>query len=425
MNQSKIEQSVIGKMLMFEGLFYEYVNVLQVDAFIDAKCNAVYSAMAEIAKSHFPDALSIEQKLGTENAPEFGWGYFVMDLQNRVADANIEWMIAQLMENRQKRLVKSLAAKIDSIDINESLDSIMALLHREVDNVILNTSSKGDSVQTSLQRVYKQMQEKEQFGIMTPITKLNNVTGGYKQGHLIVYAGRPGMGKTAALVGDAIQACRKGKSVHIVSTEMTQDELLKRMIIQVSNIDSENVRSRQMSDSEWRAFNKAIGEIEKWDLTIDERNRKITDVVSRCKAENMKRNLDLILVDYIQRLEGTKQYREQEINEITQAMKNMAKDFKCPVVALAQLNRAVEQRTDKRPMLSDLRESGSIEQEGDVVMFFYRPEYYQVESWEDGTPTFNEAEIIIAKNRHGQTGKFKLSWDGSRMRYSDLGVQFY
>jgi replicative DNA helicase len=295
-------------------------------------------------------------------------------------------------------------------------------------------------------------------GLTTGLADLNNKTGGLHHSDLIIIAGRPGMGKTALATNIAFNAAQRwmqdmedgidpkkssGAAVAFFSLEMSSDQLATRILSEQSGISSENLRMGKITQNEFNRLANASIDLQTLPLFIDD-TAGLTIATLHSRARRMKRqhNIGMIVVDYLQLLRGTHrnagENRVQEISEISRGLKNIAKDLNVPVIALSQLSRAVEQRDDKRPLLSDLRESGSIEQDADIVMFVYREEYYlqgqepeieketEYTKWQnDMERVFNQAELIIAKQRHGATGKIRLSFQANITKFADLGREGY
>jgi replicative DNA helicase len=257
-------------------------------------------------------------------------------------------------------------------------------------------------------------------GLATGIAALDRATCGLQRTDLIVLAGRPGMGKSALAMNVATHiAARLKENAAVFSLEMSRDQLIRRIMASEASVDSTHIRNGRLSDIEWEALAKAASPLSEALLFIDDTGGlRLAECASRCRRMALERGkLGLVVVDYLQLMQaglgGHGRNREQEISEITRTMKALAKELNCPVLALSQLNRDLEKRPDKRPMLSDLRESGAIEQDADVVMFVYRDEYYNPGQRE------GEAEIIIAKNRSGPLCTVPAHWNGKVTRFSE------
>lgn len=252
-------------------------------------------------------------------------------------------------------------------------------------------------------------------GIATPFPELDEKTAGFQKGDMILVAARPSMGKTTFALNLAQHAAlREGKSVAIFSLEMSTDQLVYKILCAEANVDNNNLRKGDLDETDWDNIARATGPLSKAKIFIDDTiGISVLEMKSKARRLKIEHGLDLIVIDYLQLMSGNGENRQQEVSEISRSIKIMAKEIGCPVIALSQLSRAPEQRTDHRPMLSDLRESGSIEQDADLVMFLYRDEYYNKDTENPG-----EAEVIIAKQRNGPTGTVKLAWIGKYGKFA-------
>lgn len=259
-------------------------------------------------------------------------------------------------------------------------------------------------------------------GVTTGFTDLNRITNGLHKSDLILLAARPSMGKTALALNIAANAARVGKTVALFSLEMSKTQLGNRLLSTMSDVDSMSLNTGNLSDENMRDLITALEQMEQYKLFIDD-TAGITLLEMRSKARRIKHEhgLDLIVIDYLQLMQGgrsrlSEQNRQQEISEISRSLKALARELDVPILALSQLSRNVEMRAEKKPQLSDLRESGSLEQDADMVMFLYRDEYYN----RDDTSNQNIAELILAKNRNGPTTSIRLQFKKETMRFGDL-----
>ena len=255
-------------------------------------------------------------------------------------------------------------------------------------------------------------------GITTGFKDLNKKINGLQRTDLILIAARPAMGKTAFSLNLVQNAALKGDaSVAVFSLEMSKEQLVQRMLSSQSSVELKKIKTGTLNDNDWPRIIDAMAVLSDAKIHIDDTpGIKISELRSKCRKLKIEKGLDLVLIDYLQLMEGegNNESRQQEISKISRSLKILAKELNCPVVALSQLSRAPEQRADHRPMLSDLRESGAIEQDADIVMFLYRDEYYHADS-----ESKNIGEVIIAKNRHGETGSVELVWLGEVQRFGD------
>lgn len=312
-------------------------------------------------------------------------------------------------------LLKSIEENKDLSVIAEGMDKLS-----RIDEI--GQKRKFD-MKTLLLRIYEKAEQDrgDLTGIDTGYTDLNKMTGGLQNQDLIILAARPSMGKTAFALNLLSNICEKGWMVDIFSLEMPEESLMNRIICSVGNIDSSKMRNpnKQFSDQDWSKFTMSIGKISSFNLEIhDDPSMRLQQMRSHLIPKRRK-NPDvpmLVIIDYLQLMQGSgNQNRVQELGEISRGLKILARDLNCPVIALSQLSRAVEQRQDKRPMLSDIRESGNIEQDADLIAFLYRDDYYNKESEEK-----NVTEIIIGKHRNGPTGMVKLAFLKEHNKFVNL-----
>jgi replicative DNA helicase len=418
----EMEKKVLGHLIFDKKTFYLYFHRLSLSTFYSPTNQAIFQAMAKVQETEHPSAMVLMHHLDKSTGPKNGWDFYLMSLESGLSDYNLDGQIAILKELEAKRKIEQFAIKLNQQDFTDSSADIFERIEsdlRELRNGRIKNSERASEIVADY---IKDLESPNPIGIMTNIHAFNKITAGLKPGELIIYAARPGMGKTAKMVADCVHACLAGKKVRIVSAEMTRKELMARIIVLLTNIPFPRIKTRDLQQDDWVKINKAVGIVEKWHLTIDESTR-LSDIISNAKSAYHEEPYDLLAVDYIQRISGNKERREQEVNEIAMSFKNLAKEFGIPVIALAQLNRQNESRGDKRPLLADLRESGAIEQEADMVMFLHRPEYYHITELEDGTPSAGMGELVIAKYRSGETGTIVVRWDGMRMKYYDLNQE--
>ena len=274
---------------------------------------------------------------------------------------------------------------------------------------------------TKLEELYNRKQHIT--GVPTGFAELDYKTAGLHGSELILVAARPAMGKTAFALNLATNAALRGNApVAIFSLEMSKDQLVNRILCSEAMVDSNKVRTGKLDEDDWVKLAGAIGPLSEAEMYIDDTpGISVMEIRTKCRKLKMEKNIGLVVIDYLQLVQGNKRTasREQEISEISRSLKILAKEINVPVIALSQLSRAVEQRPDHRPMLSDLRESGAIEQDADIVMFLYRDDYYNKESEKKDI-----AEVIIAKQRGGQTGTVELLWMGNYTKFVNLERRF-
>tara|TARA_R110002074_G_scaffold237724_4_gene409659 strand:+ start:78 stop:1160 length:1083 start_codon:yes stop_codon:yes gene_type:complete len=293
-------------------------------------------------------------------------------------------------------------------------------------NVAKNYETAQDLVKEAISKIEEISKQEGLSGIPSGFTKVDRVTAGWQPSDLIILAARPGMGKTAFVLSMARNmAIDHNRPVAVFSLEMASVQLITRLISGETGLSSEKLRKGTLDDHEWQQLLTKVKALEKAPLYIDDTPAiSIFDLRAKCRRLVAQSNIQLIIIDYLQLMTAggkSNGNREQEISTISRSLKSIAKELKVPVIALSQLSRAVETRGgNKRPLLSDLRESGAIEQDADIVSFIYRPEYYDITEWEDGSPSEGQAEFIIAKHRNGGLENIKLRFQGSMAKFSDL-----
>ena len=380
------------------------------------------------------DLITLQERLKEKDVPaEIASLEFVKDLVTAVpTSANVKYYAEIVAE-------KSLMRKL--IRLNEDIantcyagkEPLEAILEKTEKSVfeLLQKRNTGDYVpirqvvMNALDRIEKASKNKGTVtGIPTGFIDLDYKLSGLQPSDLILVAARPSMGKTAFVLNIAQYiAFKKNKAVAIFSLEMSKEQLVNRLFSLESQVDAQSLRTGNMKDSDWEKLIEGAGVIGKSKLIIDDTpGISISELRSKCRKYKLEHGLDIVIIDYLQLMTGSvgksSESRQQEISEISRALKGLARELNVPVIALSQLSRAVESRPDKRPMLSDLRESGAIEQDADVVMFIYRDEYYNKDS-----EFKKQAEIIIAKQRNGPVGTVNLAWLGEYTKFANLSRQ--
>ncbi len=414
------EQSVIGSMIMDKDAILMASEVLDNSDFYEQQHGILFDTMLELFNEGKPvDLVTLQNRLKEKDVPpQLSSLEFIGDLVASVpTSANVKYY-AQIVRDKAvlRRLIKvAEEAANDCYLDKEKLDTILEKIEKQVFNISQNRGTKefADIKEIVLRSIDSiEAASKNQgsvTGIATGFYDLDYKTAGLQPSDLILIAARPSMGKTAFALNIAeYVALRSNITTAIFSLEMSQDQLAKRLLAMNSRVDSQNIRTGNLSAEEWANLMESARIIGNSNLVIDDTSSiSISELRSKCRKLKLERNLGLIIIDYLQLMSGNKksESRQQEISEISRSLKALAREINVPVIALSQLSRAVEQRPDKRPMLSDLRESGAIEQDADVVMFIYRDDYYNLDSEEPGV-----TEVIIGKQRNGPTGTIKLAW---------------
>ena len=429
------EQSVVGAMLMDKDAMTTASEIVSGADFYQSAYGVIFDSMVELFNEGKPvDLITLQERLKEKDVPaEIASLEFVKDLVTAVpTSANVKYYAEIVAE-------KSLMRKL--IRLNEDIantcyagkEPLEAILEKTEKSVfeLLQKRNTGDYVpirqvvMNALDRIEKASKNKGTVtGIPTGFIDLDYKLSGLQPSDLILVAARPSMGKTAFVLNIAQYiAFKKNKAVAIFSLEMSKEQLVNRLFSLESQVDAQSLRTGNMKDSDWEKLIEGAGVIGKSKLIIDDTpGISISELRSKCRKYKLEHGLDIVIIDYLQLMTGSvgksSESRQQEISEISRALKGLARELNVPVIALSQLSRAVESRPDKRPMLSDLRESGAIEQDADVVMFIYRDEYYNKDS-----EFKKQAEIIIAKQRNGPVGTVNLAWLGEYTKFANLSRQ--
>lgn len=425
------EQSVVGAMLMDKDAITAASEMISGSDFYQSAYGVIFDSMVELFNEGKPvDLITLQERLREKEVPaEIASLEFVRDLVTAVpTSANIKYY-AQIVADKSmmRRLIK-LNEEIENVCYagKEPLEAVLEKTEKSVFE-LLQRRNTGDYVPirqvvlNALERIEKASKNKGTVtGIPTGFIDLDYKLSGLQPSDLILVAARPSMGKTAFVLNIAqYVAFKKKKSVAIFSLEMSKEQLVNRLFSLESQVDAQALRTGNMKDSDWEKLIEGAGIIGQSQLIIDDTpGISVSELRSKCRKYKLENDLDLIIIDYLQLMTGSigrsSESRQQEISEISRSLKGLARELNVPVIALSQLSRAVEGRPDKRPMLSDLRESGAIEQDADVVMFLYRDEYYNPD-----TEKKNIAEVIVAKQRNGATGSIELVWLGQYTKFAN------
>lgn len=424
------EQSVIGSMLMDREAVIVATDMLTKDDFYSAQYGILFEAMAQLNREGKPaDLVQVQEKVRQSGAPqEIAEMEFLREVLATVpTSANIRHY-AEIVKNKSvlRKLIR-VSAKIEE-ECYEAKDDINNILFEAEKNITAVTQGGGNAEFQPIGEVVIEALDRMQAaakaggkitGIATGFADLDYKTAGLQNSDFILVAARPSMGKTAFVLNIAQYVSVKHDiTTAIFSLEMSKVQLVNRIISMESKVDSKNIRTGNLSVAEWSNIAEGASAVGNSKLIIDDTpGISIGELRSKCRKLKRDNNLGLIMIDYIQLMSGggKSESRQQEVSEISRALKGIARELNVPVIALSQLSRAVEGRPDKRPMLSDLRESGAIEQDADVVMFIYRDDYYKKDSDRKGI-----AEIIIAKQRNGPTGTVELAWIPDLTKFASL-----
>jgi replicative DNA helicase len=424
------EQAVIGSMLTDSDAVYSAIESLKPEDFYREDNKLIYEAILNVYSKAEPiDIITLKAELASMGKLDAVGGLeYIAELPDKVpTTANVDRYIKIVEEKSMLRNLIKTANEIISMgyDQTEDVSDVMDVAEQKIFDVMQKKNSTGyTSIKdvlvesfTKLEELYNQKQHVT--GVPTGFIDLDKMTAGLHGSELILIAARPAMGKSAfALNIGAYAATRANIPVAIFSLEMSKDQVGNRILCSEALVDSNSVRTGELTDEDLAKLAETSGELSQAPIYIDDTaGMKIVDLRAKCRKLKLEKNIGLVIVDYLQLIQGSGKAsgREQEIAEISRSLKILAKEINVPVIALSQLSRAVEARPDHRPMLSDLRESGSIEQDADIVMFLYRDDYYNEDSEKK-----NIAEVIIAKQRAGSTGTVELAWLGNYTKFANL-----
>ena len=430
-NDIEAEQAVIGSMLTDKEAVSLAIEKLKEDAFYREDNKLIYSAILNLYNRAEPiDIITLKSELQSMGVFEKVGGLeYIAELPDKVpTTANVEKYIKIVEEKYVLRsLIKTANEIIDlGYEQTEEVENIMDNAEKKIFNIMQNRDQKGytpikdvliDSF-TELEQLYNQ--KIHITGVPTGFIDLDNRTAGFHNSDLILIAARPAMGKSAFALNIAANAATKANTpVAIFSLEMSKEQMVNRILSSEAMVDSNKIRTGKLEDEDWGKIAGTLGPLSEAPIYIDDTpGISIMEIRAKCRKLKLEKDLGLVVIDYLQLVQGSGKKgasREQEIAEISRSLKILAKEINVPVIALSQLSRAPEQRPDHRPMLSDLRESGSIEQDADIVMFLYRDDYYNEDSEKK-----NIAEVIIAKHRAGSTGTTELLWLGNYTKFANI-----
>ena len=431
-----MEEAVLGALLLEKDALHRIMDILKPHMFYKDANKLIFEHVLELFQNSEPiDILTIKNALKQSgNLQKAGGPFYLTELTSRVASAaNIEYharIIAEKFILRQLITVSDAVIKDaydETTDVFDLLDQTeQSLFEISETNLRRNYMGMPELVMRTLEKL-EEMRGKDSSitGIPSGIAELDKMTAGFHKTDLVILAARPAMGKTAFTLTLARNAAlRFNEAVAFFSLEMAAVQLTQRMIVSEAELDAQKVRTGRLEDYEWKQLITRIGSLSKANVFIDDTPAlSIWDLRAKCRRLKAEKGISMVVIDYLQLMTGPSNKsgnREQEIAAISRSLKELAKELDVVVIALSQLSRAVESRGgDKRPVLSDLRESGSIEQDADIVMFLYRPEYYGFETDDEGNSTLGLAELIIAKQRNGPTGNVKMQFIGKYGKFTD------
>ncbi|WP_315117080.1 replicative DNA helicase [uncultured Clostridium sp.] len=426
------EQNVLGAMIIDKIAIVQALEVLKTDDFYKEAHQVIFNAILDLyQRDTAVDLITLTENLQSKEKLEAAGGitYITSVCSSVLSTANLQSYIKIVKDKSTlRRLIRASTDIIeDSYNKQNDVEGIVDIAEKRIFNISNNRNTNDfEAMSTVLERGFLEIEKIYNnkggvTGVAAGFPELDSKTSGFQKGDMILIAARPSMGKTTFALNLAqYAALRDSKSVAVFSLEMSKEQLAYKLLCAEANVDMLKLRTGNLEDRDWENIAKASGPLSAAKIFIDDTaGISVMEMRSKCRRLKIEQGIDLIVIDYLQLMSGSRgsESRQQEVSEISRSIKALAKEMECPVIALSQLSRAPEQRADHRPMLSDLRESGSIEQDADLVMFLYRDEYYNKE-----TEDKNVAECIIAKQRNGPTGTVKLAWLGQYSKFGRLDI---
>jgi len=434
----ELEKAVLGALMIDNESLSDAIDSLQAEYFYAPKHQKIFEAIVNLFNNTQPvDILTVSEELKRiEMFKEIGGLAYISELTNNVSSSsNTEFHARIIAEKFIKRSLINISRKIsndafdDSVDIFDLLNDAEANLFTVTEGTLRKSYDKMSSLIKGALENIETLRNKEDglSGVPSGFTNVDRVTSGWQKSDLVIVAARPGMGKTAfALTMARNVAVDHNTPIGFFSLEMSSEQLVNRLIASEAELGASKLRKGDLADHEMVQLHEKIKHLSEAPIFIDD-TPGLSIFELRAKARRLVKNhgVGIIMIDYLQLMTagGTGGNREQEISTISRSLKGIAKELKIPVIALSQVNRGVESRTgvgSKRPMLSDLRESGAIEQDADIVTFIYRPEYYKIYEWDNGDDSRGQGELIIAKHRNGSLNNVRLKFTGEFAKFSDL-----
>ncbi|MDO6519916.1 primary replicative DNA helicase [Zobellia uliginosa] len=434
-----LEEVVLGAMMIDKKGVDEVIDILHPDVFYKDAHRYIYEAIFKLFESSEPvDLLTVSSQLKKDGRLEaVGGDFYLIKLTQKVASsAHIEFHARIILQKFIQRSLIKISNEIieeaydESTDVFDLLDSAESKLYDVTQGNLKRSAETAMDLVIQAKKKIEEISNKEGMsGIATGFDKLDKLTSGWQPSDLIIVAARPGMGKTALTLSMARNiAVDGGQAVAFFSCEMSSVQLITRLISSETGLSSEKLRTGKLEKHEWEQLNVKVKALEKAPLFIDDTpSLSIFDLRAKARRLASQHDIKIIIIDYLQLMTaggtGKGGNREQEISTISRNLKALAKELNIPVIALSQLSRAVETRGgSKRPLLSDLRESGAIEQDADIVSFIFRPEYYKIDEWDDEerSPTQGQAEFIVAKHRNGGLENIRLKFIGNLGKFDNL-----
>ncbi|XVG95893.1 replicative DNA helicase [Eubacteriales bacterium KG127] len=427
------ERTALGAILLKgEDALTDVLDYAKEEDFYDPSNREIFAAIRDLSNNRAPiDIVTVSNQLNKRGTlKSVGGRAYVGSLTSEVPSVSNAGQYAKIIYDKavMRRLIEiSSDIQMQSFDGKLNAETILENAERAIFEIAQTRQKRdytfiGDVLVANMTRIDEACRNDGNVGMETGFVDMDNKIGGLQKSTLNILAARPGMGKTAFALNIARNASKKGKSILIFSLEMAKEELGSRLHAMEAKVESTKLRTGDLMIEDWEQLNQAVDDLSTTKLAIDETAAiSILEIKNKCRRFKAKYGLDLVIVDYLQLMEAEGENRQQEVSKLSRNLKLMAKEMDCPFLVLSQLSRGPEARTDKRPMLSDLRESGSIEQDADIVMFLYNDEYYNGEDSEEKGIT----EVHIAKHRAGPTGTIKLGWRAPYTEFVNLTSEAY
>lgn len=434
----ELEEAILGALLIDNSALNQVIDILSPEAFYKDAHSKIYQAIHDLfGRSEAIDILTVAQDLRKKGQLDMiGGEYYLVHLSQRVSSsAHIEYHARIIVQKHIQRELIRISGEIineafdESADVLDLLDKAeQSLFNVAQGNLKKNYESSQDLIHQAIERIEEISKREGLSGVPSGFSHVDRVTSGWQPSDLVIIAARPGMGKTAFVLSMARNmAIDHNTAVAVFSLEMSSVQLITRLISSETGLSSEKLRKGNLDDHEWQQLLAKVKNLEDAPIFIDDTPAlSVFDMRAKCRRLVAQHGVGIIIIDYLQLMTAgggkASGNREQEISTISRSLKSIAKELNVPVIALSQLSRAVETRGgSKRPLLSDLRESGAIEQDADIVSFIYRPEYYGITEWDDdGSPCEAQGEFIIAKHRNGSLENVRLKFEGHMAKFSDL-----
>ena len=429
-HNQEAEQAVLGCMLLDSDIIPTVTELIRSEDFYRDDHREICEAIIDLAEKAGPiDIITVSEQLKLRGTLDnIGGLDYLANISNGVPTTGNARHYAKIVEEKSllRKLIKA-AADISSMSYEASEEAVYVLdkAEKSIFDILQKRNTQGFThIKDVLLETFNRLEDlynSKSFitGIPTGFSDLDYKTAGLQNSDLVLIAARPGMGKTSMALNIAqYAAVQKNVPVAMFNLEMSKDQLVNRMLCSEVMVDSQKMRTGKLEDDDWNKIAQALAPLSEAPIYIDDTpGISVMDIRSKCRRLKLEKNLGLVVIDYLQLMQGRgrTENRQQEVSEISRSLKILAKELNVPVVTMSQLSRGPESRTDHRPMLSDLRESGAIEQDADIVMFLYRDDYYNPD-----TEKKNIAEVIIAKHRNGSTGTIELRWFGEYTKFANL-----